>query len=178
MFWKKTLLKIYDTAEAAGMRQQAMANYYHLDSPFGNLKSPKHHQPPHVNTAYLPFARPPSLRPNEKLYRQPLLMIGQEAMGKKRVAMEIEDESVIEIKIKSKSQRKNAQRKKNGVRRRVKTDPNLYIVEKIIDHRGPTIDQMSFLVRWQHYRPADDTWEPYSHLKFNLRLQQYLELKG
>ena len=49
-------------------------------------------------------------------------------------------------------------------------------VEKIMDHMPkhikpgknmPTseLKQLKFLVRWKHFGPTADTWEPYSHLR-------------
>lgn len=48
-------------------------------------------------------------------------------------------------------------------------DRSEYIVEAIVEHRGPKTGfprkNLEFRVRWRGYEPAEDTWEPYSHVK-------------
>jgi RNase H-like domain found in reverse transcriptase/Reverse transcriptase (RNA-dependent DNA polymerase)/Chromo (CHRromatin Organisation MOdifier) domain len=61
-------------------------------------------------------------------------------------------------------------------------DDEEYIVESITTHRNAPprglwrpITRVEFLVRWEGYSPASDTWEPWSNLKHNTILHQYLK---
>ena len=51
----------------------------------------------------------------------------------------------------------------------------VFIVEKILDHRGPVKKKtaMEFLVRWKDYGEEYDTWEPYKNVKSVEALDAY-----
>ena len=53
-------------------------------------------------------------------------------------------------------------------------DGEEFIVDRLLAHRGTTKRNSDFKVRWQGYEEADDTWEPYSGLKDNEALEDYL----
>jgi transposase InsO family protein len=51
-----------------------------------------------------------------------------------------------------------------------------FYVERILNHRGDKTRRktMEFLVRWRGQGPANDSWEPYSELRDNESLLEYL----
>ena len=59
-------------------------------------------------------------------------------------------------------------------------DTNEYLVEKILAHRGSFDAKRSlvFKVRWLGYGPEYDTWEPWSSLRNNTALHDYLREKN
>jgi hypothetical protein len=60
-------------------------------------------------------------------------------------------------------------------------DRDEYIVDKIIDIRGnPVINNLSkieFLVKWAGYEDSDNSWEPFTNLRNNDRLHEFLRGK-
>jgi hypothetical protein len=59
-------------------------------------------------------------------------------------------------------------------------DTREFLVEKILAHRG-SFDakrKLMFQVRWQGYGPEHDTWEPWSELRNNVALHEYLREKN
>lgn len=60
-------------------------------------------------------------------------------------------------------------------------DLNMYVVEKIIRHKGKLTGPKAlllFLVRWQNCPPEEDTWEPWSSLYKTVAMQEYLHRIG
>jgi hypothetical protein len=59
-------------------------------------------------------------------------------------------------------------------------DLQVYLVEKVIAHRGDTRrkEQMEFRVRWLGFGPSEETWEPWGHLKHNWVFHEYLRREG
>ena len=57
-------------------------------------------------------------------------------------------------------------------------DHTEYIVEAILDHDGAlNRSSIEFLVRWRDCTETEDSWEPYSSLRDNPLLHDYLRLK-
>jgi len=59
-------------------------------------------------------------------------------------------------------------------------DANEYVVDHIVAHRGDwdRLSTLEFKVRWQGYTVSDDTWEPWSNVRTNGRLHEYLRNIG
>lgn len=57
-------------------------------------------------------------------------------------------------------------------------DSDNYIVDHIVDHRqhGTNIRKWEFLVRWEGYEPAEDTWLPWTEVKNLAALDAYSRL--
>ena len=54
-----------------------------------------------------------------------------------------------------------------------------FFVESIEDRQGGlTRSTIEFLVKWKDYPDSKNTWEPYTHLRDNEVLHDYLKLKG
>ena len=54
-----------------------------------------------------------------------------------------------------------------------------FFVESIADHQGGlTRSTIEFFVKWKDYRESENTWEPYTNLRDNEVLHDYLKLKG
>jgi Chromo (CHRromatin Organisation MOdifier) domain len=54
-----------------------------------------------------------------------------------------------------------------------------FFVESIVSHRGnPTRSAIEFLVKWRDYPESENSWEPYSNLRDNAILHDYLKLKN
>ena len=68
----------------------------------------------------------------------------------------------------------------NDAKRVSMVDKEEFLVEEIITHRGDIKRKTSleFLVRWQGYSEKDNTWEPWSKLKDNAVLHEYLRKNG
>jgi hypothetical protein len=45
------------------------------------------------------------------------------------------------------------------------TEPDEWLVEKILRHRQKSDGTWEFLTKWQHAAPGEETWEPASHFK-------------
>lgn len=60
------------------------------------------------------------------------------------------------------------------------SDRQSFDVQEIISHTGSKRQksQMTFRVRWMGYSAEDDTWEPWSNLRTNAILHQYLRDNG
>jgi hypothetical protein len=43
-----------------------------------------------------------------------------------------------------------------------RSDPDSYVVERILQHKGPPTKRQN-LVRWKNLRPEEDSWEPSAH---------------
>jgi hypothetical protein len=52
-------------------------------------------------------------------------------------------------------------------------DKDEFIVDFIVQHTGTKKSNYEFLIRWQGYDPADDTWLPYSEVKDLQALDDY-----
>jgi transposase InsO family protein len=59
-------------------------------------------------------------------------------------------------------------------------DQGVFDIEKIITHDGNTNRKstLRFLVRWRGFGPADDTWEPWKHVRLVKPVHDYLRSKG
>jgi transposase InsO family protein len=63
-------------------------------------------------------------------------------------------------------------------------DSQQFVIESVIQHRGNTktkpirLSELSFLVHWQGYSQADESWEPWGALRNVPALHRYLESKG
>ena len=59
-------------------------------------------------------------------------------------------------------------------------DYSEFFVEKIMDHNGDfrKVSTLTFKVRWLHYTPEYDTWEPWKNLRHLAPLHEYLRLIG
>ena len=59
-------------------------------------------------------------------------------------------------------------------------DYSEFFVEKIMDHNGDfrKVSTLTFKVRWLHYTPEYDTWEPWKNLRLLAPLHEYLRLIG
>ena len=57
-------------------------------------------------------------------------------------------------------------------------DAGEFHVDSIIDHKGERNlrSSMKFLVKWTGYGEEDNSWEPYSALRDNEKLHEYLRL--
>ena len=54
-----------------------------------------------------------------------------------------------------------------------------FFVKSISDHQGGlTLSTIEFFVKWKDYPDSKNTWEPYTHLRDNEVLHDYLKLKG
>ena len=54
-----------------------------------------------------------------------------------------------------------------------------FFVESITDHQGGlTRSAIEFFVKWKDYPESENTWEPYTNLRDNEVLHDYLKLKG
>ena len=54
-----------------------------------------------------------------------------------------------------------------------------FFVESIADHQGGlTRSTIEFFVKWKDYPESENTWEPYTNLRDNEVLHDYLKLKG
>ena len=54
-----------------------------------------------------------------------------------------------------------------------------FFVESIADHQGSlTLSTIEFFVKWKDYPESENTWEPYTNLRDNEVLHDYLKLKG
>ena len=54
-----------------------------------------------------------------------------------------------------------------------------FFVESIVSHRGnPNRSTIEFLVKWRDYPESENSWEPYSNLRNNEILHDYLKLKN
>ena len=54
-----------------------------------------------------------------------------------------------------------------------------FFVESISDHQGGlTRSTIEFFVKWKDYPESENTWEPYTNLRDNEVLHDYLKLKG
>ena len=54
-----------------------------------------------------------------------------------------------------------------------------FFVESIVSHRGNlTRSAIEFLVKWRHYPDSENSWEPYSNLRDNVILHDYLTLNN
>ena len=54
-----------------------------------------------------------------------------------------------------------------------------FFVESITDHQGCfTRSTIEFFVKWMDYPESENTWEPYTNLRDNEVLNDYLKLKG
>jgi hypothetical protein len=59
-------------------------------------------------------------------------------------------------------------------------DADQFVIERVIAHRGEwnRIGSMTFRVRWRGYTESDDTWEPWSNVRLNEKLHEYLTSIG
>jgi hypothetical protein len=59
-------------------------------------------------------------------------------------------------------------------------DTQEFLVEEILAHKGnfDAKRSLQFKVRWQGYGPEHDTWEPWSSLRNNIALHEYLRKKN
>ena len=59
-------------------------------------------------------------------------------------------------------------------------EKQMYTVEAIREHRGNArrVSTLEFLVKWQDYKEADNSWEPWANLRTNARLHEYLRQHG
>ena len=54
-----------------------------------------------------------------------------------------------------------------------------FFVESIVSHRGNlNRSAIEFLVKWRDYPESENSWEPYSNLRDNAILHDYLKLKN
>ena len=54
-----------------------------------------------------------------------------------------------------------------------------FFVESIVSHRGNlNRSTIEFLVKWRDYPESENSWEPYSNLRNNEILHDYLKLKN
>ena len=58
-------------------------------------------------------------------------------------------------------------------RRSKRQDDNIYVVEKILSHRG-TPGHMEYLVKWKHFTDEHNTWEPSASFLDNEIIRSYL----
>jgi hypothetical protein len=56
-------------------------------------------------------------------------------------------------------------------------DKDVYVVEKIVDHRGSKLNQ-EYLVKWKGFDSSMNTWEPYSNFIDTDTIIQYWRKKG
>lgn len=56
-------------------------------------------------------------------------------------------------------------------------DKDVYVVEKIVDHRGSKLNQ-EYLVKWKGFDSSKNTWEPYSNFIDTDTIIQYWRKKG
>ena len=59
-------------------------------------------------------------------------------------------------------------------------DYNEFFVDKIIEHKGDfrKVSTLTFKVRWLHYTPEYDTWDPWKNLRHLTPLHEYLRAIG
>jgi hypothetical protein len=59
-------------------------------------------------------------------------------------------------------------------------DNEQFIVEEVLSHRGDPrrLSSLVFRTRWVGYGPEEDTDEPWSNLRTNTRLHEYLARQG
>ena len=59
-------------------------------------------------------------------------------------------------------------------------EKQMYLVEAIREHRGNIrkVTTLEFLVKWQGYKEADNSWEPWKNLRNNAKLHEYLRSQG
>jgi hypothetical protein len=59
-------------------------------------------------------------------------------------------------------------------------DYNEFFIETIIEHKGDfrKVSTLTFKVRWLHYTPEYDTWEPWKNLRHLTPLHEYLRSIG
>ena len=67
----------------------------------------------------------------------------------------------------------NRKRKLSFKRVFLDSDEEGYPVEKLVGHRKGKGGRLEFLVRWEGYGEADDSWEPRSNLEGSL-VQDYV----
>ena len=58
-------------------------------------------------------------------------------------------------------------------RRSAGRDDNIYVVEKVLNHRG-TPGHMEYLVKWKHFTHEHNTWEPASSFLDNTLIRDYI----
>lgn len=59
-------------------------------------------------------------------------------------------------------------------------DKGMFIVEKVLGHQGNTkkSSTLKFLIHWLGYPNEDDSWEPWSNMRDNSAVHEYLISKG